>query len=108
MTTPISGPLSGLAPTPPTPRDPSDAAAMAARRAALREVSVAFEAVFLAQMLDYAGVGRPPETFGGGAGEEAFRGHLVQEQATLMAERGGIGLADTIYRQMAAREGLEE
>ena len=77
-----------------------------ARRAELRAVATEFEAVFLAQMLDHAGVGKTPEAFGGGAGEEAFRGHLIDEQARLMADRGGIGLAETIFRAMARREGL--
>lgn len=75
------------------------------REAALRRVAVEFEALFLAQMLDHAGLGRTPEAFGGGAGEEAFRGHLVEQQARLMAERGGIGLAESILRAMLAREG---
>ena len=73
----------------------------------LRSVAVDFEAQFLAQMLDHAGVGRTPEGFGGGPGEEAFRGELIGQQAKLMANRGGIGIADTIFRAIAAREGLE-
>lgn len=79
----------------------------AARLESIREVATKFEAVFLAQMLDHAGVGKTPEAFGGGAGEDAFRRHLIDEQARLMSERGGIGLAETIVRAMAQREGLE-
>lgn len=75
-----------------------------AREAALRQVAIDFEALFLAQMLDHAGLGRAPEAFGGGAGEEAFRGHLVEQQARLMAERGGIGLAEALFRAMVSRE----
>jgi Rod binding domain-containing protein len=78
-----------------------------ARRAELRAVAVEFESVFLAQMLDHAGVGKTPKAFGGGVGEDAFRGHLIGEQARLMADRGGIGLAETIFQAMAEREGLE-
>jgi Rod binding domain-containing protein len=92
-----------LGPTTP----PAATAAQDARFEALRDVAVQFEAVFLAQMLDYAGVGRTPEGFGGGAGEEAFRGHLIGEQARLMADGGGIGLAETIFRAMAKREGID-
>lgn len=73
----------------------------------LRGVAVDFEAMFLAQMLDHSGVGRTPEGFGGGPGEEAFRGELIGQQAKLMASRGGIGLADMIFQAMAAREGLD-
>jgi Rod binding domain-containing protein len=73
----------------------------------MRRMATEFEAVFLSQMLDHAGLGRTPEGFGGGAGEEAFRGHLIAEQARLMASRGGIGLADTVFRAMVEREGLD-
>jgi flagellar protein FlgJ len=85
---------------------PLPTAQQQARLKELQAVAVQFEAVFLAQMLDHAGVGRTPEGFGGGAGEEAFRGHLIDEQARLMANKGGIGLAETIFNAMAAREGL--
>ena len=83
------------------------AASDTARLDELRSVAEEFEAVFLAQMLEHAGMGKTPEAFGGGAGEDAFRGHLIGEQARLMAGRGGIGLAETIFQAMAAREGLE-
>lgn len=76
------------------------------RQAALMEVARAFEASFLAEMLAHAGAGRTPESMGGGAGEDAFASLLVREQARAMAEAGGIGLAASIYRALAAREGL--
>jgi Rod binding domain-containing protein len=75
------------------------------REAELRAAAVAFEASFLAEMLSAAGVGASAPGFDGGAGEEAFRGHLVAEQARLMAERGGIGLAETVFRALLKREG---
>jgi hypothetical protein len=77
----------------------------AARREALRAAAVEFEAVFLAQMLTHAGVGKTPESFGGGVGEDAFRGHLIQEQARLMAESGGIGLAEAIFGMLTETRG---
>jgi peptidoglycan hydrolase FlgJ len=77
-----------------------------ARLAALRGAAVAFEASFLAEMLKAAGFGRPIEGLGGGgAGEEAFASLLVREQATRMAEAGGIGLAESVFRALVAREG---
>ena len=95
------GALSVLGPEPLRPEQEQ------AKREALREVAIDFEAVFLAQMLDHAGVGRTPDSFGGGVGEDAFRGHLVAEQAKAMARTGGIGLADALFESLARDAGLE-
>ncbi len=70
----------------------------------LREAAKEMEAVFLAEMLKHAKLGSARETNGGGAGEEAFAGMLATEQARLLAERGGIGLAESIFQALAARE----
>ncbi len=56
---------------------------------AAREAARAFEATYLAEMLKYTGVNTLPSGFGGGAGEE--------EYARLMAERGGIGIAEQVF-----------
>lgn len=79
-----------------------------ARLAQMRDVATKFEAVFLTQVLDLAGVGRSPEGFGGGAGEQAFRGELLREQGRILAEGGGIGLAEHILHEMMQKEGLRE
>lgn len=73
--------------------------------AALRRAAEAFEAGFLAEMLSFAGLGKTPEGFGGGHGEDAFASLLVREQARLMVKAGGIGIAETVFRALAAREG---
>ncbi|WP_339950067.1 rod-binding protein [uncultured Albimonas sp.] len=70
--------------------------------AALRKAAVEFETMFLAEALSGAGLGRTPEGFGGGVGEEAFSSLLVREQARLLAEQGGIGLAERIYQSLVA------
>ncbi len=57
----------------------------------------AFEAAFLSEMLKYTGLNAKPESFGGGAGEEAFASLLTDEYAKLLAERGGIGLSEQIF-----------
>lgn len=67
---------------------------------AARETARAFEAAFLAEMLKHAGANRTPEATGGGAGEEAFASFLTQEHARLIAERGGVGLAEQIFNAM--------
>lgn len=65
--------------------------------ASARRVAEAFEATFLAEMLKETGINGAPEGWGGGAGEEAFSSFLTQEYARLLAERGGIGLAEHIF-----------
>ena len=68
-------------------------------RAAAREL----EANFLAEMLKSAGVGKTPEAFGGGAGEEQFASFLRLEQAREMVNAGGIGLAQSLFEAMKER-----
>mgnify|MGYP005861111283 CR=1 FL=1 len=97
-------PLSALS-APALPGAPTRDPAEEAREASLRAVAAEFESVFLAQMLQHAGAGRPPEAMGGGHGEAAFASLLTAEHARLMTEAGGIGLADTLYRALARRDG---
>jgi flagellar protein FlgJ len=72
--------------------------------AALRKVALDLEAAFLAEMLKHSGLGEREGAFGGGAGEAQFASFLTQEHARLLAERGGIGLAEGIFRTLVARE----
>ena len=74
-----------------------------AERAKFKEIAVALEASFLTEMLKYAGLGKSRSSFGGGEGEDAFTSLLVRERATLMAENGGIGLAEHIIDSMMQR-----
>lgn len=67
---------------------------------ALRTAAQALEANFLSVMLQNAGLGAAREAFGGGAGEEHFASFLAEAQATALAERGGIGLAESLFRSM--------
>lgn len=67
----------------------------------LRRVAEEFEAVFLAEMLapmfenlDTEGLG------GGGEGERMFRPMLVEQYANAIAQAGGVGLADTVIREL--------
>lgn len=60
-----------------------------------------FEAVMISEML------KPmfetievDDTFGGGKGEEVFRGMLVQEMGKSIAKQGGLGLADTVRAEL--------
>ncbi|MDZ4135049.1 MAG: rod-binding protein, partial [Paracoccaceae bacterium] len=52
-------------------------------------------------MLGHAGFGAARDSFGGGIGEEQFASFLRNEQAAAMVKKGGIGLAEVLFRAMA-------
>ena len=54
-------------------------------------------------MLKYTGLNATSASFGGGAGEEAFASFLTDEYARLLAERGGIGLAEQVFELLKQR-----
>ena len=91
------------------PTLPSGGAPDAARAAAED-----FESFFLAQMMEamFAQVGED-NPFGGGPGENAFRGMLNEEYAKVMAQAGGLGLSDRLtteilrYQEAADSQGDE-
>lgn len=60
-----------------------------------------FEAFYLTQAMGdmFAGVGNDP-LFGGGPGEGAFRSFLTQEYGKIIARSGGIGIADSVAREI--------
>lgn len=58
------------------------------------------EGAFLSEMLKSAGFGEARSAFGGGAGEEQFASFLRNLHAKEMAQSGGIGLAEAIYKAM--------
>lgn len=62
-----------------------------------------FEAVFISQMFEQmmADV-KTDGPMGGGSGERIFRSLMVQEIGRQMADQGGIGLADTVKRELLA------
>ena len=82
---------------------PANRPAPAADDAPLRRAAEAFEAAFLTEMLKHSGLGRMPEAFNGGAGEQGFADFLVREYATRIAETKSLGLAERIFQAMAAR-----
>ena len=71
------------------------------REAEMRRAAEEFEAIFLAQMmapmfegLDTDGLG------GGGMGEEIFRPMLIERYAEALSQAGGVGIADSIVREL--------
>lgn len=79
-----------------------------AKRADIRKTAEDFEASFLSIMLqevfDEVEVG----DFGGGQGEQMFKSFLSDAMAKQMVKGGGVGLSDTVAREMLKLQGLEE
>lgn len=72
-----------------------------ANEAKIRKSAKDFEAMVASQLLSpmWEGV-EVDKTFGGGHGEEMFRGMLLEQYGKIVAERGGLGLANTVYHHM--------
>lgn len=70
---------------------------------ALLDAAQSLEASFLAEMLQSAGLGKPSESFGGGAGEDQFSSFLIEEQAKHIVQVGGIGLAQSLFEILKER-----
>lgn len=67
----------------------------------IRRVAEEFEAMVLAELLNPVFEQIDPNGLGGGgAGEQMFRPMLVQQYAAGMARAGGIGLAESVVREM--------
>ncbi len=64
-----------------------------------------FEAVFVSQMLEqmFADV-KTDGPGGGGSGEQIFRSMMIQEVGRQMVAQGGMGLADTVKRELIAMQ----
>jgi peptidoglycan hydrolase FlgJ len=88
-----------------TPAQPALKTLSPEKMAQIEKTAQDFEAVFLAEMLkpmvESVAVS---EDFGGGRGEEMFRGLMTQEYGKIMAGKGGVGLADHVKAQMIRLE----
>jgi Rod binding domain-containing protein len=86
-------PLSASTLAPPPPQQKPTPEVMKAARE--------FENMMLGQMLQpmFAGLKTDGE-FGGGSGEEMFRPMLIEQYAKAMGNAGGVGLADSIAREI--------
>lgn len=71
-----------------------------AQRATLK-ASEEFEALFIAEMLAPVFEGLETEgMFGGGSGEKIYRSMMVQEYGKAIARAGGVGISDTVQREI--------
>jgi len=88
---------------PAAPARPSTPAQHAARRTAEE-----FESVFLGQFAQtmFAGV-KSDGPFGGGPAEDIFKSLLAGEYGKTMARSGGIGIADTVYREILKSQEID-
>ncbi|MBI5939904.1 MAG: rod-binding protein [Caulobacterales bacterium] len=78
-----------------------------ARRRKIEEAARAFEASFLSTMLQPMFEGLSTEApFGGGQGEAMFKSFLTDAIAKQTAKRGGLGVADTVQREMLKLQAL--
>lgn len=103
--------LSPISAIPPAPHAAEGAANTAelAKRGQIEKTAADFEAAFLSimmqQMFTATEVSAP---FGGGQAENQFRSFLTEAFAKETTKGGGIGLADTVAREMLKLQGLEE
>ena len=67
----------------------------------IRRVAEEFESVFLAEMLSPMFEALNTEGLGGGGqGEQMFRPMLVAQYAESISQAGGVGIADSIVREL--------
>ena len=72
---------------------------------ALRKVAEELEGLFISQMINHMFKGIKTDGLtGGGNGEAMFRDLLVQEYGKAISKASGIGLADSIERQLLERQ----
>jgi len=72
-----------------------------ANRSQIRKTAEDFEAVFLSQMLQPMFSTVPTDSLmDGGQAESIYRGMMVEEMGKSIAKGGGIGIADSVYREM--------
>lgn len=80
---------------------PADPLAAAKDNEKAREVSKQFESVFLMQVLENMSSGLDNDPmFGGGAGDEIYRSMFNEQTAGAIANKGGVGIADSVYRSI--------
>lgn len=90
------------------PADLSLRAASARTREQAEKVAQDFERMFISEMLGpmFQGIKTDGE-FGGGAGEDAFRPMLIDQYAKAIANKGGIGVANSVLKEILKMQGLE-
>lgn len=71
-------------------------------------VAQQFERLFITEMLQpmFSGI-ETDGPFGGGPGEDVFRPMLLDQYADAVARGGGVGIADSVLKEILRMQGLE-
>ena len=94
-----------LAPAAPKVQQPNAASPKSPQ--SLRNAAEEFESLFLGLMYEHMFTSISADgMFGGGNGEEIYRSMLVQEFAKVTSGTGGIGISDTVYRELLKAQEL--
>jgi Rod binding domain-containing protein len=100
MTTPLA-----VSPSLLTPTAQSTTAELA--RSKVKDAAQKFEAQFLSVMFQHMFEGvKTDGPFGGGEGEAMFRSLMTEAMGKQVAKAGGIGIANTVQREMLKMQGL--
>ncbi|MEW5687836.1 MAG: rod-binding protein [Pseudomonadota bacterium] len=95
----------GLSPNLLTPTAQATTADLARGKA--KDAAQKFESQFLSTMLQHMFEGIETDgPFGGGEGEQMFRSLMTEAMGKQMTKAGGIGLTDTIQREILKMQGL--
>jgi flagellar protein FlgJ len=97
-----TAPINLLQPAPGAPT-----VAHGASRTQIAATARSFEAQFIAQMLQpmFEGISSTPP-FGGGSSEQAFRSFLMDAIGEQVSKSGGIGVAQSVQREMLKMQGM--
>jgi flagellar protein FlgJ len=96
----------------PTPVDPTQNAqatstAELLKRGQIHKTAQNFEASFLTTMYETMFSSVPTDSaFGGGPGEDMWKGFLAEAMAKQTTQRGGIGVASSVEKEMLKLQGL--
>ena len=74
------------------------------RSAQLMQKAQELETRFLSEMLAHTGLDAQTGAFNGGIGEDQFASFLRESQAKAMVDRGGLGLAQSIFQSLVRRD----
>lgn len=76
-------------------------AAKAGQDDPLTEAAQDFEAMFITEMMKpmFEEI-KPDPMFGGGKGEEIFQGMMLEQYGKMIAQTGGIGIADAVREEL--------
>ncbi len=79
------------------------------RPEALGDAAEQFEAIFLSQMISpmFETLEEDP-MFGGGPGEKMYRSLLVEEYGKVLAQTGGVGLADQLQQELIKLQEIKQ